>query len=53
MRTVELLSKLQLLKEYLQILTLFGLICGVAAPSFFYRIALSMSENLLMVVENL
>jgi hypothetical protein len=53
MKTIELLSELQLLKEYIRILTLFGLIRGVAAPSFFYRTMLSMLENLSMFVKNL
>jgi hypothetical protein len=52
MRPVELLSKLQLLREYLWILTLFGLILGATAPPFFYKTVFSMSENLSMVVEN-
>jgi hypothetical protein len=52
MRPIEFLSELQLLRGYLLILTLFGLILGVAAPSFFYKTTFSMSENLSMVVEN-
>jgi hypothetical protein len=52
MRPVEFLSELQLLREYLRILTLFGLILGTAPPSFFYKTAFSISENLSMVVEN-
>jgi hypothetical protein len=52
MRPVEFLSELQLLREYLRILTLFGSILGAAAPSFFYKTVFSMSENLSMVVKN-
>jgi hypothetical protein len=52
MRPVEFLSKLQLLREYLRILTLFGLILGAATPLFFYKTMFSMSKNLSMVVEN-
>jgi hypothetical protein len=47
-----LLSELQHLKDYVWIPTLFGLICGVAAPSFFYGTVLSMLEKLLMVVDD-
>jgi hypothetical protein len=52
MRVVELLSGLRLLREYLQILILFGLIHSAAAPSLFYKTALSMSESLSIVVKD-
>jgi hypothetical protein len=48
----EFLSELRLLREYLRILIVFGLIHGAVAPSFFYKTALSMSENLSIVVKN-
>jgi hypothetical protein len=52
MRPVEFPSELQLLREYLWILTLFGLILGATPPSFFYKTAFNILENLSMVVEN-
>jgi hypothetical protein len=52
MRPVEFLSELQLLREYLWILTLFGLILGPVVPSFFYKTVFSLSKNLSMVVKN-
>jgi hypothetical protein len=39
--------------DAIRIPTLFGLTRGVAVPLFFCKIALSISENPLMVVKNL
>jgi hypothetical protein len=53
MRIVGFLSELRLLRGHRRIPTLFGLTRGVAVPLFFYKTALSMSENSSMVVKNL
>jgi hypothetical protein len=52
MRIVGFLSELQLQKGHQGIQILYGLICGIAAPLFFWSIVLSILGKRSMVVKD-